>query len=517
MKIGVKIILSFVVAINVAIIIGVFGVFSLKQSDSHTKNMYQNGASTMKEFYDFCHYYCKIKGYLADAMDPTTKTVINDVLVGIKESKDCINKTSSNIARSADDDIDLECMSKITSAYNRYINSVDKVIELSNKNYDEAFNLHKSETIGLGILFLKELDSFADIKMNFIDEVYHDIMGDEQKVVITVMIIIIVGILLLSVLGIIISKDIATGLSNVVVVTETIASGNLDITISENDLKRKDEIGSLSNAYNKMLTSLSNFMFGVQRGANEISQGAGQVNSSAQSLAVESNKLANSVDEVSSSITEMESTIDSNADNATTGEKMAISASDEAKKGGEAVDETVSSMKKIAETIQVISDIANNTNMLALNAAIEAARAGEHGEGFAVVAAEVRKLAERTINAATEIKNIATSSVEIANRAGGLIGKVVPDIIKTSDMVRDITAVTRKQKISVKQVSSAVNQQEQVAQTVSANSEELAASAEKMASQSQMLLSLVNEFKIRNTQISPTIHKKSIENIMPPI
>ena len=215
----------------------------------------------------------------------------------------------------------------------------------------------------------------------------------------------------------------------------------------------------------------------------------------------------------------MESTIDSSADNAINSEKMATEASEEAKKGGDAVIKTVISMKKIAETIQIVSDIANNTNMLALNAAIEAARAGEHGEGFAVVATEVRKLAERTINASSEIKNIATSSVEIANRAGELIGIVVPNIIKTNDMVKEITAATREQKIGIKQLVNSVDQQEQSAQIVSSNSEHLAASARGMVDNSEMLLKMVTKYIIKagfQKKSSSVDNKKTIKSISPP-
>jgi len=280
---------------------------------------------------------------------------------------------------------------------------------------------------------------------------------------------------------------------------------------------------------NNISALLNKFVIGVQDVAHKISNSSKQVSVASNSLSSMATELASSVEEVSASIIEMESTVDSSADNAITGERMATVASEEAKKGGDAVNETVDSMKKIAETIQIVSDIANNTNMLALNAAIEAARAGEHGEGFAVVATEVRKLAERTIIAASEIKNIATSSVEIANRAGELIGRAVPDIIKTSDMVRDISTVTREQKAGIKQLVNAVNQQEQVAQTVSANSEQLASSAQEMVQESKLLLEMISKYKTKsnskkksdsmdnkNSNGNNTIHKETAKNMSPP-
>jgi len=147
-------------------------------------------------------------------------------------------------------------------------------------------------------------------------------------------------------------------------------------------------------------------------------------------------------------------------------EKIATEASEETINGEDIVNETVDSIKNIVDTIQIISDITNNTNVLALNAA-------------------------------AEIKNTATSSVKVANRAEELIEKVVPNIIKTSDMVREITTVTKEQKSGVKQPVTDENRQEQVAQTVSGNSQQLAVYAEEMAVQSQILLKIVNEYKIR--------------------
>ena len=124
---------------------------------------------------------------------------------------------------------------------------------------------------------------------------------------------------------------------------------------------------------------------------------------------------------------------------------MAIKAAEDAKEGGKAVSETVEAMKDIADKISIIEEIARQTNMLALNAAIEAARAGEHGKGFAVVAAEVRKLAERSQGAAREISQLSASSVDVAEQAGELLIKMVPDIQKTADLVQEISAASNEQ------------------------------------------------------------------------
>jgi methyl-accepting chemotaxis protein len=153
-------------------------------------------------------------------------------------------------------------------------------------------------------------------------------------------------------------------------------------------------------------------------------------------------------------------------------------------------------MKDIAMKITIIEDIAYQTNMLALNAAIEAARAGEHGKGFAVVAAEVRKLAERSQVAATEISQLTGVSVKVAEKAGGLLEKMVPDISRTAELVQEITAASEEQSAGVSQITSAMNQLDQVTQQNAAGSEELAATADEMRSQSQSLIEMMSFFRL---------------------
>jgi methyl-accepting chemotaxis protein len=160
------------------------------------------------------------------------------------------------------------------------------------------------------------------------------------------------------------------------------------------------------------------------------------------------------------------------------------------------VGQTVEAMKEIAEKISIIEEIARQTNLLALNAAIEAARAGEHGKGFAVVAAEVRKLAERSGTAAAEISELSSSSVEVAEKAGKMLGQLVPDIERTAALVQEITAASNEQNAGATQINQAISQLDTVIQQNASASEEMASTSEELSSQSQQLQDTMSFFNV---------------------
>ncbi|MDD2881545.1 MAG: methyl-accepting chemotaxis protein [Rhodoferax sp.] len=245
--------------------------------------------------------------------------------------------------------------------------------------------------------------------------------------------------------------------------------------------------GQVKDNANSTAEKLTAIVEEIHAAADALTGAANQVSATAQSLSQASSEQAASVEETTASIDVMSASINQNSDNAKVTDGMATKTTKEAVDGGQAVSQTVKAMKQIAAKIGIVDDIAYQTNLLALNAAIEAARAGEHGKGFAVVAAEVRKLAERSQEAAKEIGELASNSVTTAERAGKLLDEIVPSIQKTSELVQEIAAASSEQSESVTQIGGAMGQLSKATQQNASASEELAATSEELSGQAEQL------------------------------
>jgi len=284
-------------------------------------------------------------------------------------------------------------------------------------------------------------------------------------------------------------------------VTRHLEQGHLDVRSS---LTSGDEFGELSAQVNSLIERLVDVITEISQTTGTVSSASTELSASAQELSQGATEQASTLQEISSSLEGVDTSVKANALNAHTTAREAAEVSVRAEGGGKAVEETVAAMRHIAQKIQVVEDIAYQTNLLALNAAIEAARAGTQGKGFAVVAGEVRKLAERSQQAAHQIGELAGRSVAVAENAGRLLGEIVPSIRRTSELVREIAAASQEQTSAIHQISTGVRQLEEVVhQNVSASGE-LAATAASLAGQAATLEHLVGFFRVDHSRHEPT-------------
>ena len=330
--------------------------------------------------------------------------------------------------------------------------------------------------------------------------------------------------LVMSVLiGLIITRSIIDPLKEAMGVSDDLSKGNLTLELK---IERKDELGQLLASMKSMVEKLRNVVADVKGASDNVASGSQQLSAGAEQMSQGTTEQAASAEEASSSVEEMNATIKQNADNASQTEKIALKSAADAQESGKAVSETVSAMKDIAGKISIIEEIARQTNLLALNAAIEAARAGEHGKGFAVVAAEVRKLAERSQSAAGEISQLSTSSVEVAEKAGQMLAKLVPDIQKTAELVQEISAASKEQTSGADQINGAIQQLNQVIQQNAGAAEEMSSTAEELSSQAEQLQSSIAFFRVAEAgsirrlaapaaRHLPASHKVSIAHMAP--
>ncbi|MDD2881541.1 MAG: methyl-accepting chemotaxis protein [Rhodoferax sp.] len=283
------------------------------------------------------------------------------------------------------------------------------------------------------------------------------------------------------------------GLNDVARVLTAVAEGDLTQRMTRD---YQGLFGKVKDSVNTSSENLTQVIGEVRGAADALTGAANQVSATAQSLSQAASEQAASVEETTSQIDVMSASITQNSDNARVTDGMATKTTKEAVDGGSAVSQTVIAMKQIAAKIGIVDDIAYQTNLLALNAAIEAARAGEHGKGFAVVAAEVRKLAERSQEAAKEIGELAGNSVTTAERAGKLLDAIVPSIQKTSELVQEIAAASSEQSESVTQIGGAMGQLSKATQQNASASEELAATSEELSGQAEQLQQSVAFFNL---------------------
>lgn len=504
MKLGVKLGLGFLIPLIFLVVNGVQSIRSLQMGDERLETVYHDRVVPLRGL--------KV---IADAYAVMVIDAVNKANAGLMSAEEALNgvkAANKNIVS----EWNAYMATTLTQEEAKLAHEAEQLFGAANQATQrlEGFLMTRSGSVKGqldefdGPLYATidpisgKVSDLINLQLNVAKAEYEDSVIDFEKTLTLTILLVVAASIISGLIGFWVTRSLIRQIGG-----EPDYAAQIVRKVAEGDLRvqfnlREGENSSLLAAMKNMVDKLSSIIDEVRSSAAALSAASEQVSATAQSLSQGSSEQAASVEQTSASVEEMSASINQNAENAKVTDSMSSKAAKEAGEGGEAVKQTVMAMKSIAKKISIIDEIAYQTNLLALNAAIEAARAGEHGKGFAVVATEVRKLAERSQVAAQEISEVAQNSVGLAERAGALLDEIVPSIIKTADLVQEISAASDEQASAAGQINVAMEQLNKITQHSSSSSEELAATSEEMSSQAEQLQQLMSYFKVTETSTS---------------
>ena len=441
----------------------------------------------------------------AVSSDPSVAVLFKDSLAN---GAGLIKKLREEIAALATTEADVAMFQKINAHAKVLLAASNKAHDLQeSKDTVAAAAMVQNEYLPATRDYLAAIDEFVQLQQRKADDVRKAASNDRDAAVVWGAVGGLVVIALAMLAAATLVRSIRRPLNESIALANAIAAGDLTAT-TEN--VRADEFGDLMKALHHMNNSLAHLVGDVRRSTDGIATASSEIAVGNHDLSARTEQTAASLQQTSASMQQLSQVVTDNADSAKQADRLAQSASDAAKRGGEVVGQVVQTMqsitessKRIVDIIGVIDGIAFQTNILALNAAVEAARAGEQGRGFAVVASEVRSLAQRSAEAAKEIKSVIGASNEkveagagLVNEAGASMSDIVTSVKRVSDIINEIMASTAEQSTGIAQVNQAVTNLDQATQQNAALVEEAAAAASSMQEQTAQVTTLMSRFNL---------------------
>ncbi len=419
-----------------------------------------------------------------------------------------ISEVQATLREAAVSEADRAALAKVGEARTHLLSALKRATEVKDSGDPEARrNFAFNEFLPTAVPYIEAIKGFVKVQEEQRDKAKLEALDARRNALllglISAIVVVSIGILL----ALMLVRAITRPLARAVQAAQAISGGDLTQNL---ETTRKDEFGQLLQTLAAMTVRLRELVAQVRAGVDSVSSASNEIANGNHDLSARTEQTASNLEETAASMEQLTATVTQSADTARQANQLAGTAAQAAARGGEVVGQVVASMqqitdssRKISDIIGVIDGIAFQTNILALNAAVEAARAGEQGRGFAVVASEVRSLAQRSAEAAKEIKTLISASVENVEsgstqvaQAGQSMQEIVNSVQRVSDLIGEITASSTEQRDGIAQVNQAVTNLDQMTQQNAALVEESTAAAASMRDQAQHLAEVVSVFNV---------------------
>lgn len=510
LKIGPRLGLGFASVLALTVVVGAFSVNRLGKVNEATVDLATNWLPAMRALGEYQGALAAVRRGEALFVMASKPEKYEAYARRVEESKGKVAQAWKSYAATITPGEEEKLAKAIEAAQEGYYAKLGKTLSMKHSDAgfaEAATNLYEADSRTAFEAVTEALDRDVEFQTKGGDAAYKDAETSFGQTRTAVIALLACAVAVGAGLAFAITRSITGPIARAVGIAETVASGDLT---SDVKVDSTDETGQLLAALKKMNDSLLSVVGQVRNSSDSIATGSSQIATGNADLSQRTEEQASNLQQTAASMEQLTATVKQNSDTARQATQLAGSASTAAAEGGRVVGQVVATMdditqssRKIADIIGVIDSIAFQTNILALNAAVEAARAGEQGRGFAVVASEVRSLAQRSAQAAKEIKTLIGESVEkvesgskLVDEAGQSMNNIVAQVKRVNDLIGEISAASMEQSTGIGQIGDAVNQLDQVTQQNAALVEESAAAAESLKHQAAQLAQTVSVFKV---------------------